>query len=222
MSFINVAVMLLVLLLAMIASMLYYGSRGKKQIYQSLVAVAERMSGSVTQKNFMHYSHLKSEVDGTPVELFFHLSEGHRKTSDFIYLVLSTPVKLPTSTIAVAEGVFAKTEDKGNFNDVAGDYLADLWDGRYVYADDDAASRHLLASGAVQTAMAPLYRYANIVLGPDAVTVGKPYGGKLDLAVDRIEADLTALVAAARVAEQQAAAPVAPATDAVEVQTATA
>ena len=195
MSFLHIAIMVAILLGAMVASMLYYGSRGKKRMGIEFRALAEVLGGTVVQQNRMYYPHLSATVNGHPVELFFHLSEGHRKTSDFIYLVLSTPVAFTSSTLVVTEGFFTAKEDKGDFNEVAGDYLADMMPGRYIYATDEAATASLFRDHALAQGLAPFSRYANIVLGPDAITAGKPYGGAPDLALERLREDLENLVA---------------------------
>ncbi|MFQ5508169.1 MAG: hypothetical protein ACE5FN_02400 [Leptospirillia bacterium] len=195
MTFANVAIMVTILLVVMVASMLYYGSRGKKKIRLGFDALAEALGGSVEQKNRMHYPHLKTSFEGRPVECFFHLSEGHRKTSDIVYLVISTPVELPSASLAVKEGVFAAAEGKGSFNDVAGGYLEDVLPGRYVYGADEDYTKALCKDPAVAAAIATLERYPNIVLGPDAITIGKPYGGAPDLRLDRMSGDLGQLVA---------------------------
>lgn len=204
MTFLNVLVMLAILGAGMVASMLYYGSRGKKKMREGMDAVAAAVGGTVVQPSRMHYPRLSTRVDGSPVEVQVHLSEGHRKTSDIIYLVLTTPVRLPAATLVVEEGYFAAAPDRGSFNDVAGDYLADLLPGRYVYADDEPATQALLEDPAVKEQLAALDRFPNIVLGPDAITAGKPYGGPRDLDVERTTADLHALVALAGALERAA------------------
>jgi hypothetical protein len=197
MSFVNVAVMVVILLVVMVASMLYYGSRGKKQLKTQFDVLAKAMGGDVAQQNRMHYPHWTTEFEGHPVELFFHLSEGHRKTSDIVYLVMSTPVQLPTTSLVVEEGYFTTSPDKGSFNEVAGDYLADLMPGRYVYGSDEATTSALFEAGALAPKLEPLKRYPNIVMGPDAITLGKPYGGAMDLTEQRIRQDLGNLISLA-------------------------
>lgn len=197
MSFVNVAIMLAILLVAMVASMVYYGSRGKKKMGELFRTAADRLNGTVTQQSRMHYPHMTATVDGRPVEVFFHLSEGHRKTSDIVYLVLGTPTRLPAATLVMQEGFFAKTPDKGSFNDAAGDYLEDLMPGRYVYATDEAHTRGLFENGNVAPFLTALSRYPQVVLGPDAVTVGRPYGGPKDLDPERLETELKRLTALA-------------------------
>jgi len=204
MSFFNVAVMVGIVFGIMVASMLYYGSRGKKQMRIGFDALAGILDGTVQQKNRMHYPHLSGTLKGRSVEVFFHLSEGHRRTSDFVYLVLATPAHLAGTTLVVSEGYFATTPGKGNFNEVAGDYLADLMPGRYVYAPDEAHTRALFADGRLVETLAPLARYANIVLGPDAITVGKPYGGPRDLTEQGLLDDLARLTALAGLLESLA------------------
>lgn len=204
MTFVHVLVMLAILGGAMVASMLYYGSRGKKSMREGFDRVAEAIGGTVAQKSRMHYPRLTAEVEGRPVEVFVHLSEGHRKTSDIVYLVLSTPVRLPSATLVVQEGYFAAAPDREGFNDVAGDYLADRLPGRYVYADDEAATTALLERGDVVEALARLERYPSLVLGPDAITAGKPYGGARDLLPERLAPELAHLVALARHLQQAA------------------
>lgn len=205
MTLVHVAVMTAILLAAMASSMLYYGSRGKKKMRTLFDAVSAQLGGQVRQKNRLHYPHLAAEVDGRPVEMFFHLSEGHRRTSDIVYLVLSTPISLPAPTLVVQEGFFAASAGKGAFNDVAGDYLADLMPGHYIYATDEAHTASLFEDGELAKALASLNRYANIVLGPDAITVGKPYGGALDLVPERIVGDFEKLVALARLLDRKPA-----------------
>ncbi|MBI5136269.1 MAG: hypothetical protein HZA24_02915 [Nitrospirae bacterium] len=207
MTFLNVAIMVGILLAAMVASMLYYGSRGKKQIRHLFDGLASAMGGGVAQQNRMHYPHWTTQVAGRPAELFFYLSEGHRKTADIVYLVLATPIRLPSASLVVEEGFFTTAPDKGSFNAVAGDYLAGLMPGRYVYATDEAATVALFARGGLAERLEPLGRYPNIVLGPDAITVGKPYGGALDLTPERIGQDLAALAALAAHLETVAAPP---------------
>jgi len=197
MSFVNVAVMVVILLVVMVASMLYYGSRGKKQLKTQFDVLAKAMGGHVVQQNRMHYPHWTAEFEGRPVELFFHLSEGHRKTSDIVYLVMSTPVKLPTTSLVVEEGYFTTSPNKGSFNEVAGDYLADLMPGRYVYGSDETTTSALFEDGVLGPKLEPLKRYPNIVMGPDAITAGKPYGGAMDLTDQRIRQDLASLVSLA-------------------------
>jgi hypothetical protein len=197
MTFVNVAVMVAVLGLAMGASMLYYGTRGKKRMRQGMDDVAGVVSGTVTQPSRMHYPRLEAQVDGRPVEVFVHLSEGHRKTSDFVYLVLSTPADLAAGTLVFQEGYFAVAPDRAGFNDVAGDYLEGRLPGRYVYAADEALADRLLADAKVRERIAAFERYPGIVLGPDAITVGKPYGGARDLLPEQIVPDLKNLVALA-------------------------
>ncbi|MDH4228650.1 MAG: hypothetical protein OEW11_02755 [Nitrospirota bacterium] len=204
MTFVHVAIMVAVLLAAMVASMLYYGSRGKKKMGEMLQAAARHLGGETTQKSRMHYPHLVATVDGRPVEVFFHLSEGHRKTSDIVYLVATTPTRLPAATLAVQEGYFTKAPDKGPFNAVAGDYLAGLMPGRYVYGTDEAHSMSLFENSGVAPFLAALERYPNVVLGPDAITLGKPYGGPRDLEAARLEQDLHRLTGLAAHLEARA------------------
>ena len=197
MTFVNVATMVSIFLGAMIASMWYYGTRGKKQIRAQFDILADKMGGTVTQRNRMHYPHWSTQVDERPVEIFFHLSEGHRKTSDIIYLVISTPISLPSATLVVEKDYFTVSPGKGSFNEVAGDFLADLMPGRYVYAADEEAAITLFQKGGLGERLQPLERYPNIVLGPDAITVGKPYGGPPDLNLERIRQDMESLIALA-------------------------
>jgi hypothetical protein len=204
MTFVNVMVMTAILAAAMGASMLYYGGRGKKKMRQGMDKVAGAVGGTVTQPSRMHYPRLAGTVDGRPVEVFIHLSEGHRRTSDIIYLVLSTPVRLPSATLVVEAGYFAASPEREGFNDVAGDFLADVLPGHYVYGADEAATTALLKAPAVTEALAPLSRYPSIVLGPDAVTVGKPYGGAMDLLPERLVPELGHLVALAGAVEGSA------------------
>jgi hypothetical protein len=204
MSFLNVAVMLAILGLGMVASMVYYGGRGKKKMRQTMDAAAAALGGTVTQRSRMHYPRLSARVAGRPAEVFVHLSEGHRRTADIIYLVFSVPVRLPGATLVVEEGYFAAAPDRGSFNDVAGDYLAGLVPGRFVYADDEVATTALLKDAEVAERLAPLARFPSLVLGPDAVTVGKPYGGPKDLEAERLAADLKAVVALAGALEHAA------------------
>jgi hypothetical protein len=211
MTFVNVLVMLAILGLGMLASMLYYGGRGKKTMRKGFDRVAESVGGTVTQRTRMHDPRLEATLDGRPVSLFVHLSEGHRKTSDLIYLVLSTPVRLPSATLAVEEGYFTAAPDRGSFNEVAGDYLADLLPDRYVYATDEDATRALLTDAAVGKGLTALSRYPQIVLGPDAITVGKPYGGVRDLDPEPMAAELRAVAALAATLERAAADAPAPA-----------
>ncbi len=197
MTFVNVATMVAIFLGAMIASMWYYGTRGKKQIRAQFDTLADKMGGTVEQRNRMHYPHWATEIAGRPVQVFFHLSEGHRKTSDIIYLVISTPISLPSATLIVEEDFFTVSPGKGSFNEVAGDFLADLMPGRYVYAADEEAATRLFRQGGLGERLQPLGRYPNIVLGPDAITVGKPYGGPPDLQPERIRQDIESLMALA-------------------------
>lgn len=203
MSFVNVAVMLAILGLGMVASMLYYGSRGKKKMREGFDRVAAEIGGTVAQPSRMHYPRLTGEVGGRPVTLQVHLSQGHRKTADIIYLVLSTPAQVASTTLVVREGYFAAAPERAGFNDVAGDYLAGLLPGRYVYADDEAAATALLerdeVAGAVQALAAA---YPSLVLGPDAVTAGRPYGGAMDLLPERLLPELSALTALAGALER--------------------
>jgi len=197
MSFINVAIMVTVLGLAMGASMLYYGTRGKKRMREGMDRLAGAIGGTVSQKNRMHYPRIAGTVKGRPVEVFIHLSEGHRRTSDIVYLVLSTPVDLPAATLVFAQEYFSVAPGKGGFNDIAGDFLADRVPGRYVYAADEAATDALLAAEGVGKALAAFERYPSIVLGPDAITVGKPYGGARDLLPEQLLPELEHLAALA-------------------------
>jgi hypothetical protein len=190
MSFVNVAIMLAVLGLAMGASMLYYGTRGKKRMREGMDRLAGSVNGTVIQQSRLHYPSLAGTVGGRPVNVFIHLSAGHRKTSDIVYLVLSTPVDLPSGTLVVQQEYFAVAPGKGGFNDVAGDFLADRIPGRYVYAEDEAATDALLAAAGVREELAAFERYPSIVLGPDAITVGKPYGGARDLLPEQIVPEL--------------------------------
>ncbi|MDH5526286.1 MAG: hypothetical protein OEY97_03135 [Nitrospirota bacterium] len=197
MTFVNVVIMLAILLVAMVASMVYYGSRGKKKMGELFHTAAERLNGTVTQPSRMHYPHMSATVDGRPVEVFYHLSEGHRKTSDIVYLLLATPTRLPAATLVMQEGFFAKTPDKGSFNDAAGDYLPDLMPGRYVYSTDEAHTRALFATGGVSPFLTALHRYPQVVMGPDAVTVGRPYGGPKDLDPERLEGEIRRMISLA-------------------------
>jgi hypothetical protein len=202
MSFVNVAVMVTVLGLAMGASMLYYGTRGKKRMREGMDRLAGAVGGTVTQQSRMHYPRLSGTVGGRPIEVFVHLSEGHRRTSDIVYLVLSTPVELPSATLVFAREYFAVAPGKAGFNDVAGDFLADRIPDRYVYAADEADADRLLAGEGVRDALAAFERYPSIVLGPDAITVGKPYGGALDLVPERLVPELERLADLGRALER--------------------
>jgi hypothetical protein len=205
MSFLNVAIMLAILGLGMVASMLYYGSRGKKKMREGFDRLAAGTGGTVEQPTRMHYPRLTAEVDGRPVTLQVHLSEGHRKTSDIIYLVLSTPARVGCATLVVREGYFAAAPERAGFNDVAGDYLEGLLPGRYVYADDEAATHALLGEADVGAAVPALAEgYPSLVLGPDAVTAGKPYGGATDLLPERLLPEFAALTALAAALERAA------------------
>lgn len=190
MSFVNVAVMVTVLGLAMGASMLYYGTRGKKRMREGMDRLAGALGGTVSQKSRMYYPRLAATVKGRPMEVFIHLSEGHRRTSDIVYLVLSTPVNLPAATLVFAREYFAVAPGKEGFNDVAGDFLADRIPERYVYATDEAATDALLAAEGVREALSAFERYPSVVLGPDAITVGKPYGGARDLLPEQLVPEL--------------------------------
>jgi len=210
MSFVHVAIMVGILLAAMVASMLYYGARGKKQLKIQFDALAKVMGGQVEQQNRMHYPHWRTEFEGRPVEMFFHLSEGHRKTSDIVYLVISSPVKVASTTLVVEKDYFTTTPDKGSFNEVAGDYLADLMPGRYVYSTDENATKALFEEGELGQSLEPLKRYPNIVLGPDAITLGKPYGGAGDITEQRLRQDLGSLAGLATRLEAQTTHPAEP------------
>jgi len=207
MTFVNVAVMVTVLALAMGASMLYYGTRGKKRMREGMHRLAGAIGGSVQQKNRMHYPRLSGTVKGRPVEVFIHLSEGHRKTSDIVYLVLATPVDLPAATLVFAREYFAVAPGKGGFNDVAGDFLADRIPDRYLYAADEGFTDRLLAADGVRSGLAAFERYPSIVLGPDAITVGRPYGGAMDLLPERLVPELEHLADLAGCLESAKAAP---------------
>jgi len=204
MSFLNLGVMLAILGLGMVASMVYYGSRGKKKMGEGFARVAEAIGGTFEQRSRMHYPHLTARVDGRDITMQVHLSAGHRRASDIVYLVLSTPVALPSATLAVEEGYFAASPNQGPFNDVAGDYLDGLLPGRYVYAEDEAATSALLAQADVAEAIGRLSAYPSLVLGPDAVTLGKPYGGARDLVPERVVPDLSTLTALAGALERAA------------------
>ena len=197
MNFVHVAIMVAILLVVMVASMVYYGSRGKKKMGELFAAVAGKINGTVVQKNRLYYPHLSAHIKGRPVQMFVHLSEGHRKTSDIMYLVLSTPLCLASATLVVKEKFFEVAEGKGPFNEVAGDYLENLMPGHYVYAEDEDKTQPLFADGSLIQALLPLARYPHIVLGPDAITVGKPYGGAGDLAPEKVTAELEKLTAVA-------------------------
>lgn len=202
MNFMHVAIMVTILLVAMISSMVYYGSRGKKKMGELFTLVADGIGGTVVQKNRMHYPHLTARVKGRPVQMFVHLSEGHRKTSDIMYLVLSTPLTLPSTTLVVTEGFFEVAEGKGPFNEVAGDYLKEIMPGHYVYAEDEDQTIPLFEDGSLARALTPLSRFPNIVLGPDAITAGKPYGGAGDLSPDRVIGEMEKLVDMADLLDQ--------------------
>jgi len=99
-------------------------------------------------------------------------------------------VDLPSGTLVVQQEYFAVAPGQGGFNDVAGDFLADRIPGRYVYAEDEAATDALLATKGVREELGAFERYPSIVLGPDAITVGKPYGGARDLLPEQIVPEL--------------------------------
>jgi len=193
MSFVNVAIMVTVLGVAMGASMLYYGTRGKKKMREGMDRLAGAVGGTVHQQSRMHYPRLAATAKGRPVEVFIHLSEGHRRASDIVYLVLSTPVDLPAATLVFARAYFAVAPGKGGFNDVAGDFLADRIADRYVYSTDEAATDALLAADGVREALGAFERYPSVILGPDAITVGKPYGGARDLLPELLVPELEQL-----------------------------
>lgn len=205
MTFLNVAAMLAIIGLGMVASMVYYGSRGKKRMREGFDRIAAEIGATVAQPSRMHYPRLTGQVDGRPITLQVHLSEGHRKTSDIIYLVLSCPARVESTTLVVREGYFAASPERDRFNDVAGDYLEGLLPDRYVYADDEAATKALLGEAAVAGAVQALAAsYPSLVLGPDAVTAGRPYGGPKDLLPERVVPELSALTALAGALEDAA------------------
>jgi hypothetical protein len=204
MTFLNLGVMLAILGLGMVASMVYYGSRGKKKMGEGFARLAEAVGGTSVQQSRMHYPRLTATVDGREVTVQVHLSAAQRRASDIVYLVLSTPVALPAATLVVREGYFAAAPGQGAFNDVAGDYLEGIFPGRYVYAEDEPATRALLAGDGVAGAIEALSAYPSLVLGPDALTVGKPYGGAKDLLTERVVPELTALAALAGALERAA------------------
>ena len=166
MTFLNLGVMLAILGLGMVASMVYYGSRGKKKMGEGFARLAEAIGGTSVQQSRMHYPRLTGTVGGREVTIQVHLSAAQRRASDIVYLVLSTPVALPAATLVVREGYFAAAPGQGAFNDVAGDYLEGLLPGRYVYAEDEPVTRALLAADGVAEAIEALSAYPSLVLGP--------------------------------------------------------
>jgi hypothetical protein len=169
-----------VLLTALGASMLIHSISSKKKILNNFRLLAEQLGGMVHQENFFSYPVFQGDYRGRKVSVGFHAIKN--RSTEVIYLVLTSSVNSRFSTMLIQENFFKPLQNPVQWTKEMGSMIPDLKTPYQAWAkeEDHARTRQLFHDPALPVLLEGLKEFPSLMLGPLMVLVSKPYDGNKD------------------------------------------
>ncbi|MBI3803192.1 MAG: hypothetical protein HY282_05455 [Nitrospirae bacterium] len=160
-------------------SMLVHSWIDKRRIKKSFLRLAAELQGYVAQENGLVYPHFTSDVDGRRFDLFFKVVKAGRQ--HILYYIYSMKAEVPCDLLLVKSAFFKPVKDEESLAVSSGEVVSGVDAPYQLRSLNPEEAREIFERAGVEAFLAPLDEFSSLQLGPDALVVGKPYDGPIDI-----------------------------------------
>lgn len=171
----------------------------KGRIKSNFENLRKDLPGEVIQARQLIYPRFIGEIDGRQFDLFFKVVKVGKK--HILYYIYSLKSSITYSLLLLKAEAYKPIAVDLEAIKESGSALSKIREGYQIRSKNEAEANTIFEKAGLKERLPALTEFSSLQLGPDALVVGKPYGGPSDTEAHHIMKNVRSLVNLAKAME---------------------